>query len=262
MERVVGGCALGGKVDYDGVCRLIDDVRGIVEGVGVGGGGGDSISSSSSSATSTSVAAATDTESSSLQPSPPPPTSSTPLSTESDFISVVKSFLLPREGDEDSVLKEGGCFDGEEEGAGGGRMDEQLKLLLDETRDYLDTPDFPKILTASLNQSFSILLALLRPSFFPCSDPASTLSSTTSLPSSSSSSFSTTTATSTTPVSSITELDDEQSLKMPLAAALPAVSRLVNSALSADPNFFVEGLSSLPEMKAFSASIYTGWSLH
>ncbi|KAI9354117.1 Peroxin-3 [Zopfochytrium polystomum] len=142
-------------------------------------------------------------------------------------LSAFAKFLLPEEGAEAEVLREGGAS--EEQAT---TMEPQLKQLVDETRDFLDTPDFSAILKSCLDQSFDLLTKQLYPTFFGEEDlqPSN---------------------------SNIVEL--KTSKEMPLAAALPAVSRLVNATLNADPNLFVEILSSLPELKTFSVVVYTGW---
>ncbi|KAJ1558182.1 peroxin, partial [Cladochytrium tenue] len=151
---------------------------------------------------------------------------------ESDLDTPLTSFLLPPEGEEIQVLREGGATD-EQLAAG---LDPQLKRLLDETRDLLESPDFAAVLKASLDQSFELFTSQLRPAFFD--DPVA---------------------------AAATANDDARiveivpSKEMPLAAALPTVSKLVNAALNSDPNLFVDVLETLPELKALSVLVYTGW---
>ncbi|KAJ3417564.1 Dicer-like protein 1 [Chytridiales sp. JEL 0842] len=78
-------------------------------------------------------------------------------------------YLLPPEGEEAKVLREGGAEDEPGVASNDARfvVDDQLKQLLDETRDFMDCPDFVKVLKGCLNQSFELLESQIRPIFFP-----------------------------------------------------------------------------------------------
>ncbi|KAJ3194766.1 peroxin [Irineochytrium annulatum] len=133
------------------------------------------------------------------------------------------SLLLPEEGKEAEVLKEGGAGD-EMEASKDSRsvIDEDLQKLLDEIRDYMDSPDFDLVVRSCLDQSFVLMEQQLRPTFYPDEAPGR---------------------------GQLVEVGDVEAKafvvsgngkEIKLAAILPPVSRLVNSALNSEPNLFVD----------------------
>ncbi|KAJ3174623.1 peroxin [Geranomyces variabilis] len=159
------------------------------------------------------------------------------------------TYLLPEEGHEDEVLRAGGCSND------AFVMDASLKELLNETRDFLESADFHKVVTSCFDEAFDLLLKQIRPTFF--TDPDYKL-----------------------PRSAVTEVRDgaddaaaagvmtsgssspepaPQGKSLPLAGVIPAVSRLVHNVVNGVPNIFLEVLSAQPDLKAFSVVMYTGW---
>ncbi|KAJ3167135.1 peroxin [Geranomyces variabilis] len=151
-------------------------------------------------------------------------------------------YLLPEEGHEEEVLRAGGCSND------AFVMDASLKELLNETRDFLESADFHKVVTSCFDEAFDLLLKQIRPTFF--TDPDYKL-----------------------PRSAVTEVCDgadaasgssspepaPQGKSLPLAGVIPAVSRLVHNVVNGVPNIFLEVLSAQPDLKAFSVVMYTGW---
>ncbi|KAJ3104396.1 peroxin [Phlyctochytrium planicorne] len=147
--------------------------------------------------------------------------------------------LLPPEGQEMSVLAESFFEDVD---ASKLKMDDQLKKLLDETRDFLDSPDFPSVLTASFDQSFDILHQTLHPFFY---EPK--------------------TESGITPITDaqaqqpLIPVDAEGGKIIKLAFAVGFVAQQTDLFIKSNPNVLVDALSTLPEVKGFSAIVYTGW---
>ncbi|KAJ3160150.1 peroxin [Geranomyces michiganensis] len=153
-------------------------------------------------------------------------------------------YLLPEEGHEEEVLRAGGCNND------AFVMDPSLKELLNETRDFLESADFHKVVTLCFDEAFDLLLKQIRPTFF--TDPEYKL-----------------------PRSTVTEVRDSvdaaaaaaaaspepalQGKSLPLAGVIPVVSRLVHNVVNGVPNIFLEVLSAQPDLKAFSVVMYTGW---
>ncbi|KAJ3213116.1 peroxin [Dinochytrium kinnereticum] len=120
-------------------------------------------------------------------------------------------------------------------------VDDQLKQLLDETRDFLESPDFPTVLKAGFDQSFDVLYQSIRPTFFEEKAAESKIVQLAD----------------DHPVILPTESETGKQIK--LAAALPLISRQIRMIIDSNPNTYVDALASLPELKAFSAVVYTGW---
>ncbi|KAJ3324850.1 hypothetical protein HDU76_013333, partial [Blyttiomyces sp. JEL0837] len=107
------------------------------------------------------------------------------------------------------------------------KVDTKLKALLDETRDFMDVPDFSFVLKSLFDQSFNILKQQLKPTVFPEDQVDEMLAR-----------------------NGITEVSNEQDQRiqrtnsggkeMPLAATLPAVGKLVGFIVGSEPNLYVD----------------------
>ncbi|KAJ3045791.1 peroxin [Rhizophlyctis rosea] len=163
--------------------------------------------------------------------------------------------LMPPEGNEAEVIQGGGATlsDGvtiteeSEEcttAASGSTVEGELQDLLNETRDFLESPDFQNLLSHSLTQSFSLLLSQLRPTFeITPKSPVLPPSPTSVQPEE----------------SSITELPTPEMKDVPLAGVIPVFSRMGYGVLAGVGNGYLEALADLPELKAFAVVVYTGW---
>ncbi|KAI8919403.1 Peroxin-3 [Powellomyces hirtus] len=163
------------------------------------------------------------------------------------FSASMSAFLLPEEGKEENVLRAGGCSDD------GFVIDPELKELLNETRDFLESSDFQKVLTSCFDEAFDLLFKQIRPTFFVEGEyklPKSVVSEVTDSESA--------TAGSSTIVPEPAG-PAPRGKALPLAGIIPVVSRLVHNVVNGVPNIFLEILSAQPDLKAFSVVMYTGW---
>ncbi|KAH6568213.1 hypothetical protein BASA50_010565 [Batrachochytrium salamandrivorans] len=185
-------------------------------------------------------------------------------------------YLLPLEGEEKVVLKDGGITI--EDGASKVThvVEPPLKHLLDDTRDFLESPDFQSVLQECLNESFDLLLLQLKPHF-----TANSLAAGQVRPSrlafepniiGSAATFSSSglsSGTSSVPSDCIGESAsgaNEESPELavsakiiPLAGVLPIISRTVHHVVNGVPNLFLDVISSNPNLKALSIIVYTSW---
>ncbi|KAF8920079.1 peroxin, partial [Dissophora ornata] len=120
-------------------------------------------------------------------------------------------------------------------------VDPALRNLLDETRDFIDSADFSTVLSASLDTTFARFNLALQPTFNPflLSPPRNINIS-----------------------ASIEEIEDDEDidLSVPLIKLLPLVSRQVHLIINGVPNEYVESLSMVKELQAFSAIVYSSFS--
>ncbi|KAJ3118465.1 peroxin [Nowakowskiella sp. JEL0407] len=141
------------------------------------------------------------------------------------------TFLLPAEGNEEEVLQKGGVQTES--------MDEKtkadLKKLLDETRDFLDSPDFTRVVSSCLEKSFETAFSQINPNFVAMVG-----------------------ASSSAEVGS-TETSDAVAQVKTVAEIIPMVSRIAHLVINGLPNELVEKLKNHAELKAFSVIVYTGW---
>ncbi|TPX37283.1 hypothetical protein SeMB42_g06962 [Synchytrium endobioticum] len=160
-------------------------------------------------------------------------------------------YLLPPEGEEAETLREGAPPSTVNSYDLRYVVDAELKRLLDETRDFLESPDFNLVLGASLDDAFNTLAIQLRSQFFPPQIP------------------------NPSDKSKLTEVDDATLLKqlegesysksvqeskvLPLAGVLPSVSRQAHLIINGSPNVYIQVLTRQPALRAFSAIIYTAF---
>ncbi|KAI9328638.1 Peroxin-3 [Obelidium mucronatum] len=137
------------------------------------------------------------------------------------------TYLLPPIGQEIQVLMEANRPNGV-------TPDASLFSCLNETRDFLESPDFSPVFRKCLDTSFGIFETQIR-TVFPSQN--STLSN-----------------------SKISEIPEGGPSKVKLAVSLPTVSRFTNEVLEPSENGLLQILDTVPEVKAISALIYTEWS--
>ena len=123
--------------------------------------------------------------------------------------------LLPTTaGAEVDMLRTSGAIDQPESVSG------TLRQLLDETNDYIDSPDFATVLDASLDRVFDMFYSALAPSFG-------------------------------TPGIAETPLL--------LAKALPLIAQQAQAACYSSPNEYANAIAELRELRAMSVLIYSSW---
>ncbi|KAF9916911.1 peroxin [Lobosporangium transversale] len=118
-------------------------------------------------------------------------------------------------------------------------IDSTLRNLLDETRDFIDSQDFTTVLKASLASIFARFNFALQPTFNPSllSMPADAGAGNAPLP-----------------------IPETQGDAIPLASLLSVVTRQVHLIINGVPNEYVESLSMVKELQAFSAIIYSSFN--
>lgn len=146
----------------------------------------------------------------------------------------MREYMLPDDAAEErEVLRAGGVDEFDLV------VDPVLRNLLDETRDFIDSKDFATVLSSTLATTFARFNLSLQPTFNPflLSPPRST-------------------------DSGIEEIADEDDIDraVPLATLLPLVNRQVHLIINGVPNEYVEGLSMVKELQAFSAIVYSSFS--
>ncbi|KAF9898726.1 peroxin, partial [Linnemannia zychae] len=139
---------------------------------------------------------------------------------EGDRIPVnMREYMLPDEAsDEREVLRAGGVDEFDLV------VDSTLRSLLDETRDFIDSPDFSTVLSSTLATTFARFNLALQPTFNPflLSPPQTNTSSAV-----------------------IAEIEDDEDIDraVPLITLLPLVSRQVHLIINGVPNEYVESLA-------------------
>ncbi|RKP08592.1 Peroxin-3, partial [Thamnocephalis sphaerospora] len=149
---------------------------------------------------------------------------------------IVRTMLIPDTDDEVlRVLNESGVTENAT------TITPELRNLLDETRDFLDSPDFVAVLRACLNESFSLLLHRLRDPMFP--EPFADLA-----------------ASSESGIREITEIEAETvDKRFPLVKLLPEISRKAHLVLNGYPNEYLNMVASTNALRAYSAIIYSSY---
>lgn len=146
----------------------------------------------------------------------------------------MREYMLPDDAAEErNVLRAGGVDEFDLV------IDPVLRNLLDETRDFIDSADFATVLSSTLATTFARFNLSMQPTFNPflLSPPKST-------------------------DSGIEEIADEDDIDraVPLVTLLPVVSRQVHLIINGVPNEYVESLSMVKELQAFSAIVYSSFS--
>ena len=128
-----------------------------------------------------------------------------------------------------------------------------LPALLDETKDLIESHDFARILRLSLNRVFEVFENTLRPTFGV--EPPMTTAEVDGL-------LRQSTAALAPDVSRFQQLTDDgqAGVRVRLASLFPAVARQSSAAINGVPNEYVEALTEIKELKAFSAVIYSSWT--
>ncbi|KAJ3019603.1 UNVERIFIED_CONTAM: peroxin [Siphonaria sp. JEL0065] len=138
------------------------------------------------------------------------------------------SYLLPSVGQEVTTLKEAS-------GRNDITFDETFLKYVNETRDFLEGPDFTLVFRKCLDKSFGVLESHIRTSLF--------------------------TESVADQGERITEITSDGPTKIKLATSLPAMSRFASDVLQVDTeNRVLNVLDAVPEVKALCTLIYTEWS--
>ncbi|KAI8929606.1 Peroxin-3 [Entophlyctis helioformis] len=182
-------------------------------------------------------------------------------------------YLLPAEGEEHTVLREGGISVEDGSSKVEYLLDRDLKHLLDETRDFMEGPDFEVVLKACLDESFDLFLAQLKPNFVMSDStvarvrPGRLMFEAGMTQSTATSPASPTAA--TAEHAKTGEADgghgDERpespvpNKTLPFAGVLPIVSRTVHHIVNGVPNLFLDIVTSNPKLKTLAVVVYTGW---
>ncbi|KAI9199494.1 Peroxin-3 [Polychytrium aggregatum] len=128
-------------------------------------------------------------------------------------------------------------------GNGTPAVSEPLRDLLAEAQDFVESTDFLLCFEKSLDAAFDLFALYLQSELSP--EVNLTKPRAGPLPGPGDESTPDSPAPSSRP--------------MPLAAALPRVERVVDHILASDTNRFIEAISVIPEVKALSAIVFTGW---
>ncbi|WFD27376.1 peroxin [Malassezia nana] len=135
----------------------------------------------------------------------------------------LRDILLPEyEGDEVRMLREAGALAPDDDDSDA--ITPQLRALLDETKDYIDSPDFAQVFRSSCKHVFAVFLQKLSVGFaVPTPDP--------------------------------------RRVEKPLLLAkiLPLVSQQAKVALTSTPNDYVDAIVEGRDLRALSVLIYTAW---
>lgn len=141
-----------------------------------------------------------------------------------------EAVILPSTAPEEAeTLKNSGLVTFEDDSASVGP---ELRQLLDETLDFIESPDFAVVLRSCLNRTFARLAQSLAHLFADASIPSST-----------------------TRFSEVTES------KVRLAAILPALGRATHSVLMEMPNEYADAIAQNRELQEFSAVVYSSFPL-
>ncbi|KAG0256054.1 peroxin [Mortierella polycephala] len=148
----------------------------------------------------------------------------------------MREYMLPdEESDEREALRVGGVDEFDL------IVDPVLRSLLDETRDFIDSKDFTVVLSSSLATTFAQFNLALQPTFNPLllSQPSGGDSGA---------------------VIAEIENEDDVDREVPLVALLPLITRQAHLIINGIPNEYVESLSIVKELQAFSAIIYASFN--
>lgn len=171
------------------------------------------------------------------------------------------SILFPPTSQEVWVLEKAGAISSDPTVKTISQLSPQLGPLLDETKDLLESKDFSRILRLCLNRVFQVFEATLRPTFGV--EPIMTSAEVDGLLRQSSAvaarALGDSTGSSSGRFQQLTE-DEQVGIRVRLASLFPAVARQSSAAINGVPNEYVEALTEIKELKAFSAVIYSSWT--
>ncbi|KAF9179082.1 peroxin [Haplosporangium sp. Z 767] len=148
----------------------------------------------------------------------------------------MREYMLPDEAsDEREVLRAGGVDEFDL------IVDPVLRNLLDETRDFIDSKDFSTVLSSTLATTFAQFNLAFQPTFNPFFLSQSSRGDSGAV---------------------IAEIEDENDVDraVSLVTLLPLISRQVHLIINGVPNEYVESLSIVKELQAFSAIIYSSFN--
>ncbi|KAF8956550.1 peroxin [Entomortierella lignicola] len=144
----------------------------------------------------------------------------------------MREYLLPDDPEEErDVLRAGGVDEFDLV------VDPVLRNLLDETRDLIDSEDFSTVLSSALATTFARFNLALQPTFNPFLLSGRGNS-----------------------VIEEIENDDDIDRSVPLASLLSLISRQAHLIINGVPNEYVESLSMVKELQAFSAIVYSSFN--
>ncbi|KAJ1650304.1 peroxin [Dispira simplex] len=127
--------------------------------------------------------------------------------------------------------------------------DSSFQEILSETRDFLESEDFEMVCARCLDRSFVVLFDTLH-QFFPEFPPPTPATSRVTKPETDGS-------TSTMDLVSEFEKINAVEPRLPLATLVPRITREVHQILNGFPNQYLDAITSVPELQALSAIIYT-----
>ncbi|WFD31775.1 peroxin [Malassezia sp. CBS 17886] len=146
-----------------------------------------------------------------------------------------RNILLPESAaDEVDMMRQAGALSSGVPGAAA--VPPQLREMLDETKDYVDSPDFARTFDAACDEVFAQFLKGMAPAFGVHSFPDDML---------------------VDPAARSLAFSMERPLL--LAKLLPLVSQQAQVAMTATPNAYVEAITECKELRAFTVLIYTAW---
>lgn len=130
---------------------------------------------------------------------------------------------------------------------GGPSLNKELRLLIDETKDFIECPDFTLVRNKALDSMMELLFLDLKEKISPGTDiknikviPEDTI---------------------VTPGASILSPINEQLVSQPLAKLLPILAQLGAPALRSTSNPYLSELAQCKELQAFSAIIYSSFEI-
>ncbi|KAI8906349.1 Peroxin-3 [Gorgonomyces haynaldii] len=144
-------------------------------------------------------------------------------------------WLLPPQGEEKHLFTQAGVDVSQ--------PDPELDNLMNETRDFLESPDFNTVLQVCLTKSFDVLLSQYRPTFYSTDIVERHNEGRIQFEAG--------------PIE--TEQSPIPSKSLPLARVLTVVSKSVHSIGNGVPNVFLSELLGCPQLKAYAVVAYSGW---
>ncbi|KAN0062369.1 peroxin [Thecaphora frezii] len=161
----------------------------------------------------------------------------------SNFLDVL--FPVTEEQELEALLRSGAAA--EDEAQQVLQSNRRLRLLLDETKDIIESADFSSVLQLCLDRVFEVFFNTMAPTF-----GVQPTSASVAIRPFESEGFS---------GARIEEVDDgaQKGRSVRLATLFPAVARQGQLAIHGVPNEYIESLADSKELRAFSAVIYSAW---